>query len=185
MQFKPCMQISMTCLTIQVTVHSNEKINLLVQLEEVTNDDSEQSQQTISPVLNLGGTGTKCINQKALLTSDKGVSDSVSPDWVTGLEGGTVTCEGVTFELSTSPPILEGCLTATCDKWENSKSISPIDTGHASIGHGAKTDSDLARPPGGDHPATQQVSPGVLTRSAARCWLSVARHAHSSPSDSE
>jgi hypothetical protein len=51
------------------------------------------------------------------------------------------------------------CLTATFDKWENGKSSSSIDTGHASIDHGAKTDSDLARPPGGDHPATQQASP--------------------------
>jgi hypothetical protein len=48
------------------------------------------------------------------------------------------------------------------------KSVSYIDTGRASIGHGAKTDSDPARPPGGDHPATQQASPGVLTRGAAR-----------------
>jgi hypothetical protein len=56
----------------------------------------------------------------------------------------------------------------TRDKWENGKPISSFDTGHASIEHGAKTDSDLARPPGGDHPATQQASPGVLTRSAAR-----------------
>ncbi len=50
--------------------------------------------------------------------------------------------------------------------------------------HGAKTDSDLARPPGCDHPATHQASPDVLTRSAARCWRSAARHLHSSPSDS-
>ncbi len=38
------------------------------------------------------------------------------------------------------------CLTAACDKWENGESISSIDTGHASIEHEAKTDSDLARP---------------------------------------
>ncbi len=89
----------------------------------------------------------------------------LSPDSVTGLEGGAVTCEDVTIKLSTSLPILEGCLTATCDKWENGKSISSIDTGSASmpVEHGAKTDSDLvARPPGGDHPATQQASSGVL-----------------------
>ncbi len=86
-----------------------------------------------------------------------------------GLEGETVTCEDVTIEWSTSLPILEGCLTATCDKWENGKSISSFDTGSASIEHGAKTNSDLARPPGGDHPAMQQLkaSPDVLTRSAA------------------
>ncbi len=81
-------------------------------------------------------------------------------NWVTGLEGETVTCDDVTIRLSTSLPTLEGCLTATCDGWENGKSISSIDTGSASIEHGAKTNSDLARPPCGDHPATQQASPG-------------------------
>ena len=158
---------------------SNQKIKLL---EEVTIDDSEQSQQTISPILHWEGTGTQCINQKAPLTSDKEV---LFPDWVTGLEGETVTCEDVTIKLSTSLPILEGRLTVTCNKWENGKSISSIDTGHASIQHGAKTDSDLACPPGGDHPATQHASPGVLTRGAARRGRSAARHTHSSPSDSE
>jgi hypothetical protein len=43
--------------------------------------------------------------------------------------------------------------TAICDQWENDKSISSIDTGQASVAHGAKTDSDLARPPACDHPA--------------------------------
>ncbi len=97
-----------------------------------------------------------------LLKSDK----KKSPDWVTGLEGQAVTCADVTFRSSTSLPILEGCLTATCDKWENGKtttSISSVDTGHASMEHGAKTDSDLARPHGGDH----QARPGVPTRSTA------------------
>jgi hypothetical protein len=65
-------------------------------------------------------------------------------------------------------------LTAICDKWKNGKSISSIDTGRASIERGAMTDSDLARPPGGDHPGTQQASPGVLTRSAARRGRSTA-----------
>ncbi len=41
----------------------NQKITLL---EEVTLDDSDQSQQTISPILILEGTGTQYINQKAL-----------------------------------------------------------------------------------------------------------------------
>ncbi len=58
-------------------------------------------------------------------------------DW-TG--GETVTCENVTIILSTSLPILEWCLTATCYKWENVKSISSIDTGCVSIEHRAKTD---------------------------------------------
>jgi hypothetical protein len=48
----------------------NQKIKLL---EEVTNDDSELSQQTISQILNLEGTGTQCINQKAPHTPDKEV----------------------------------------------------------------------------------------------------------------
>jgi hypothetical protein len=47
-----------------------------------------------------------------------------------------------------------------------------------SIEREAKTDSDLVRPPGGDHPATQQASPGILTRSAARCGRSAAKHTH-------
>jgi hypothetical protein len=156
---------------------SNQKIKLL---EVVTIGDSEQSQQTTSPILNLEGTNTKCITKKAPLTFDKEV---LFPDLVTGLEGETVTCEDATIKLSA---ILEGCLTATCDEWEKDKSISSIDTGrHVSMEHGAKTDSDLARPPSGDHPATQQASPGVLTRSAARRGRSAERHAHSSPSDSE
>jgi hypothetical protein len=160
---------------------SDQKIKLLGQ---VTIDHSEHSQHTISQILNLEGTGTQCINQKAPLTSDKEV---LFPNWETGLEPGgeTLTCEYVTIKLSTSLPILEGCLTATCDKWENGKSISSIDTGHASIEHRAKIDLDLARPPCGGHPATQQASPGVLTQSAARRRRSAARHAHSSPSDSE
>ncbi len=148
----------------------------------VTIDDSEQSQQTISPILNLGGTGTQCIHQKTPLTSDKEV---LFPDWVTGLEGETATCEDVTIKLSTSLPILEGCLTAPCDKWGNGKSISSIDIGHVSIELGVKTNSDLVRQPGGDHPATQRASPGILTRSAARRGRSEARHEHSSPSDTE
>jgi hypothetical protein len=74
---------------------------------------SEQSQQTISLILNLEGTGTQCINQKAPLTSDKEV---LLPHWVTGLGGETVTCEDVTIKLSTSLSILEGCLSTACDK---------------------------------------------------------------------
>jgi hypothetical protein len=35
------------------------------------------------------------------------------------------------------------CLTSTCDQWENGKPISSIDTGRATIEHGAKTNSDL------------------------------------------
>ncbi len=123
-----------------------------------------------------------CINQKAPVMSDM---KQQLPDWVTGPEGETVTCEDVTIRSSNSLPILEGCLTATCDQWEHGKSISSIDTGQASIAHGAKTDSDLARPSGGDHPATQHASQGALTRSAARCGQSAAQRAHPRPSDTE
>ncbi len=76
---------------------SDQKIKLL----EVTIDDCEQSQQTISPILNLEGTGTQCIrvNQKALLsTSEKEV---LFPDWMTWLEGEIVTCGDVIKGLCT------------------------------------------------------------------------------------
>ncbi len=41
----------------------------------------------------------------------------------------------------------------------------------------------FARPPGGDHPATQQASPGVLTRGAERRGQLAANRAHSNPND--
>jgi hypothetical protein len=62
----------------------NQKIKLLEE-EEVTIDDSEQSLQTISPILISEGTGTQCINQKPPLMSEQ---NKLFPDWVTGLEGG-------------------------------------------------------------------------------------------------
>ncbi len=65
------------------------------------------------------------------------------------------------IQIEHKPSHFGGCLTATCDKWENGNSISSIDTGHASIEHGTKTDSDLARSPDSDHPVSQQASPGV------------------------
>jgi hypothetical protein len=40
---------------------------------------------------------------------------------------------------------------------------------------------DLARPPGGEHPATQQASQDILTRSGR----STEKRAHESPNDSE
>jgi hypothetical protein len=67
---------------------SNQKIKLLE--EKVTIHDSEQSLQTISPILNSKGMGTRCINQKAPLIFEQNQS---SPDWVTGLVGETVICE--------------------------------------------------------------------------------------------
>ncbi len=161
--------------------YSNEKIKAL---EKVKLDSLVPSQQTILLILKSEGTGIHSINQKPHLMSD---TKELFPDWVAVLEGETVTCEDVTIKLSTSLPIPEGCSTVTCDKCqsENGKSISSIDTGRARMEHGAKTDSDLARPPGGDHPATQQASPGVLTQSAARRGRSAAKRAHSSSNDSE
>jgi hypothetical protein len=100
---------------------SNQKFKLLE--EKVTIDDSEQSLQTFSPILNSHGAGTGCINQKAPLMSEQ---NQLSPDWVTGLEGETI--KDVTIRLSTSLPILEGCLNVTCVQCENGKSISPMDS---------------------------------------------------------
>jgi hypothetical protein len=116
---------------------SNQKI---ISLEKVRLDAFVPSQQTILPMLASERTGIHRIDRKAPLISD---TKEQFPDWVTGLEGKTVTCEDVTIKLSTSFPILEGCLSysliATCDKWENGKSISSIDTCRASMEHGAKS----------------------------------------------
>ncbi len=112
--------------------------------EEVTTNDCEQSLQTISPILSSEGTDTQCINQKAHLMS-MSEQNQVSPDWVAGLEGETVDCEDVTIRLSTSLPILEGCLNVTCVQCENGKSISLIDSAQPTMAHDADTDSDLAR----------------------------------------
>ncbi len=90
-----------------------------------------------------------------------------SPDWVTGLEGGTVICKDVTIRLSTSIPILEGCLNVSV-QCENGKPISPIDSAQPIMAHGADTDSDLARPPDSKHPSARHATPGMLLQSAAR-----------------
>jgi hypothetical protein len=102
-------------------------------------------------------------------TSSLGASAvTLQQDWVTGLEGGTVICEDVTIRLSTSLPILEGCLNVTCVQCENGKSISPIDSAQPTMAHGADTESDLARPPDGKHPSTRNATPAMLHRSATR-----------------
>jgi hypothetical protein len=88
---------------------SNHKIKLLG--EKVTIHDSRQLLQTISPILNSEGTGTRYINQKAPLMSEQ---NQLSPDCVTGLEEEIVICEDVTIRLSTSLYILEECLNVTC-----------------------------------------------------------------------
>jgi hypothetical protein len=81
---------------------SNQKIKVLA---KISIDDSEPSQQTISPILNLEGTGIHCIDQKAPLVPEQKV---LSPGWVTGLEGGNFTWEDVTIKKSNSLPILKG-----------------------------------------------------------------------------
>ncbi len=132
--------------------------------EEVTVNECEQSLQTISPFLRSEGTDTQCINQKAHLMSEQ---NHLSPDWVAGLEGETVNCEVVTIRLSTSLPILEGCLNVTCVQCENGKSISPLDSAQPTMAHDADTDSDLARLPDGKHPSARHATPAMLLRSGA------------------
>jgi hypothetical protein len=150
--------------------------------EEVTINDCEQSLQTISPILSSEGTEIPCITQKAHLMFEQ---KQLSPDWVAGLEGNTVDCEDVTIRLSTSLPILEGCLNVTCVQCENGKSISPIDSAQSTMAHDADTDSDLARPPDGKHPSTRHATPTMLLRSATRRRTAGHVVAHSGPSDSE
>ncbi len=53
--------------------------------EEVAIDDSEQSLQSITLILNSEGTHTQCINQKAHLMPEQ---NQLSPDWVAGWRGG-------------------------------------------------------------------------------------------------
>jgi hypothetical protein len=47
---------------------ANSSDNVKILELEVTIDDSEQSLQTISPILSSEGPDTQCINQKAHLT---------------------------------------------------------------------------------------------------------------------
>jgi hypothetical protein len=133
--------------------------------DEVTINDCEQPLQTISPILSSEGTDIPCITQKAHLMFEQ---KQLSPDWVAGLEGNTVNCEDVTIRLSTSLPILEGCLNVTCVQGENGKSISTIDSAQATKAHDADTDSDLARSPDGKHPSARHATPTMVLRSATR-----------------
>jgi len=150
--------------------------------EEVTINACEQSLQTISLIFSSEGTDIPCITQKAHLMSEQ---KQLSPDWVAGLEGNTVNCEDVTIRLSTSLPILEGCLNVTCVQCENGKSISTIDSAQPTMAHDADTDSDLARPPDGKHPSARHATPAMLLRSATRRRTAGHVVAHSDPSDSE
>jgi hypothetical protein len=113
--------------------------------------------------------------------------NQISSDWVAGLEGEAVNCEGVTIRLSTSLPILEGCLclNVTCVQCENGKSISTIDSAQATMAYDADTDSDLARPSDGKHPSAQHDTPAMQLRSATRRRNAGHVVAHSGPSDSE
>ncbi len=156
------------------SANSSNKFKILE--EEVTNNNCEQSLQTISPILSSEGTVTQFINQKAHLMSEQ---NQLSPDWVAGLEGDlgeTVIWEDVTIRLSTSHPILEGCLNVTCVQCENGKSISPIDSAQPTMAHDADTDSDLARP--------RNATPARLLRSATRRRTAGHVVAHPGPSDS-
>jgi hypothetical protein len=83
------------------SANSQKKIKSLE--EKFTIDDSEQSLQTISPMLSLEGTDTLCINQKAHLMSEQ---NQLSQDWVAGLEGETVICEDFSPNDSAQPTIM-------------------------------------------------------------------------------
>ncbi len=112
---------------------------------------------------------------------------SPGPDWVDGLEGQTVICEDVTIRLSTSLPIIEGCLNVTyvqC-QCENGKSTSPTDSAHPTMAHDVDTYSDLARPPDGKHPSALHAAPAMLLQSATRRGTAGHVVEHSGPSDSE
>jgi hypothetical protein len=111
--------------------------------------------------------------------------NQLSPDWVTGLEGETVICEDVTIRLSTSFPILEGCLSVTCAHCENGKSISPTDSAQSTMAREADTDSDLACPPDGNHPSSRHATQGMLLRSATRRRTAGHVVAHPGSRDSE
>ncbi len=114
------MLISTMCLTIHASIHLHTSNKIKILEEEVTIDDCEQSLPTTSPILSSEGTDTQCINEKAHLISEQ---NQLSPDWVAELEGGTVICEDVTIRLSTSLPILEGCLSVPCVQCEDGKPI--------------------------------------------------------------
>ncbi len=150
--------------------------------EEVTLNSCKQSLQTISPILSSEGTEIPCITQKAHLMFEQ---KQLSPDWAAGLEGNTVNCEDVTIRLSTSLPILEGCLNVTCVQGENGKSISTIDSAQATKAHDADTDSDLARPPDGKHLSARHTTPAMLLRSATRRHTAGHVVVHSGLHDSE
>jgi hypothetical protein len=112
--------------------------------------------------------------------------NQLSPDWVAGLEGETIICEDVTIRLSTSIPILEGCLNVTCVQCEiGGESISPIDSAQPTMAHDADTDSDLARPPDGKPPSARNATPARLLRSATRRRTAGHVVAHPGPGDSE
>jgi hypothetical protein len=76
------------------------------------------------------------------------------------------------------PPPPRGCLCSaavrqsaphwTCVQCENGKSISPIDSTQPTMAHDADTDSDLARPPDGNHSSARHATPGMLLWSATR-----------------
>ncbi len=91
----------------------------------------------------------------------------------------------MTIRLSTSLPILEGCLNVTCVQCEIGKSISPVDhSAQPTMAHDADTDSGLARPPDGNHPSARHDAPAILLRSATRRRTAGHVVLHAGPSDS-
>ncbi len=77
-------------------------------------------------------------------------------------------------------------LNVTCVQCENGTPISPIDSPQPTMAHDADTDSDLARPPDGNHPSARHATPAMLLWSATRSRRTAGHVvAHSGPSDSE
>jgi hypothetical protein len=78
-----------------------------------------------------------------------------------------------------------GCLSVTCAQGENGKSISPTDSAQSTMARGADTDSDLARPPDGNHPSSRHATPGIIHWSATRWRTAGHVVAHPGSRDSE
>jgi hypothetical protein len=78
----------------------------------------------------------KILEEEVTIDDCKQSLQTISPI----LEGETDICKDMIIRLSTSLPILEGCLNVTCVQCENGKSISPIDCAQPTMAHDADTD---------------------------------------------
>jgi hypothetical protein len=76
-------------------------------------------------------------------------------------------------------------LNVTCVQCENGKYISRIDSAQPTMAHDDDTDSDLARPPYGNHPSAWHATQGMLLRSATRQHAAGHVVAHPGSCDSE